>query len=337
MMFTRRTIWLITLCLLNLACSRPETLEEKLDDYQTRLANILVISPPVNTTPTLLDYPNKSVLTNSKRATQIKLFEFYTLKHCRLYALVADRNTSLGRVQLPSIRYQYEQDLIQALEECIADTSDDSLLVKLNQWKTAKVANLPLVWADVIQQSTEIKQALSARGASIFGDARDGLGPTLQALKGLAVDTEPSIKSNIENHLQTLQKYALPAKMRMSQTTLVEQLSATNQWLNEHQAQFYCSRGQATQQKKYLANVFQRYFIEIIQPLASKLNHYHYQFRPIFELWLTSPHLSEAFKQFIEREYLRGFNAYKDAMAKHIQLWQGFYKQCDLAPGSVTV
>ena len=33
----------------------------------------------------------------------------------------------------------------------------------------------------------------------------------------------------------------------------------------------------------YLTNVFQQFFIEKIQPIASQMNHYQYQLSPILE------------------------------------------------------
>jgi DNA/RNA-binding domain of Phe-tRNA-synthetase-like protein len=84
---------------------------------------------------------------------------------------------------------------------------------------------------------------------------------------------------------------------------------------------------------EYLTNVFQRYFIEKIQPIASQMNHYQYQLSPIFEKMLSHPNLSPNFKQYINQSNQQGFKNYQVAMQQHIHFWQDLFKRCNIKPG----
>lgn len=323
------------LLLIITSCTKKPSLPEQIVDYQTRLSNVLGTKPPILKKVTLPPYPSLSELTHSIPKTSIKLFEFYQLKHCRLYSLVAQRNTTLGRVQLPSTRYLYERDLLQALQECIETTTDRILLQKLKIWQQTKKQSLPYVWADLLQKSTETKYALSANQKHVIATEQDGLSVTLNALHYL-LDVNQNVNvSNepLELHLQKFQQYALPAKLWLSQKILTDQLNHSTLWLKDQNKHLKCKNGKAEIKVQYLSNVFQRYFIKTIQPIASKMNHYQYQLQPLFTELSTHPFLSEHFKHYIQQHNQVGFEQYQIAIQHHIQFWQKLYQRCNIQPG----
>ncbi len=321
------------------SCTDRQSLPYLLEDYQQRLANILDSSAPVTHPENIMHFPSLREIEQSQTSqltpTNIKLFEFYKLKHCALYSIIAERNTSLGKTQLPSVRFSYEQQLIHALKNCIELTNEPKLKAMLTEWLTIKQANFPLVWTNLIQQSSEIRLALSSNKGWISATDKDGLGPTLESLILLihAKQLDYTQKEDIEFHLKQLSQYALLAKIWRSQTYMTQQLLALTQWLEEHQEQLTCNSGEASTKVKYLANVLQRYFIDKIQPKATKLNHYHYQLAPHIEVLVTDSHLSNAFKTYLRQHIEQGFSQYQIAMKQHLSFWQLLFKQCNIQPG----
>ena len=154
-------------------CDSSHSLQNHLQDYQQRMANVLEVESPDNLTISLPPYPALRELKLDIPATTIKLFEFYTLQHCELYSLIAERNTSLGNLQLPSTRYLYERHLLDALRQCLMDTTDTKLREKLTSWEQTKTQQMPMVWADLIQLSSELKRGLSANFGLIKGNEQE--------------------------------------------------------------------------------------------------------------------------------------------------------------------
>jgi hypothetical protein len=318
-----------------MGCDSSHSLQKHLQEYQVRMAKVLDVESPGRLTISLPPYPPLSDLQQNIPATSIKLFEFYNLKHCELYSLVAERNTSLGNLQLPSIRYIYERHLFEALQQCLIDTSDSQLRKKLQSWKQTKEQQLPMVWADLIQLSSEVKQGLSANFALVKGNEQDGLIQFKDTLNFLInINHNKQINSTeLEQHLKSLMNNPLPAKLWLSQLTVSEYLNHSTHSLRQHAQDLQCSDTRSKKKMEYLRNVFQQFFIEKIQPIASQMNHYQYQLGPIFETMSVHPHLSSSFKEYIKQFNQQGFDNYQAALQQHIQFWQILFKRCNIKPG----
>jgi hypothetical protein len=316
-------------------CDSSHSLQKHLKEYQQRMANVLDVENPDKLTISLPTYPPLRDLKQNIPATSIKLFEFYNLQHCELYSLVAQRNTSLGNLQLPSTRYIYERHLLDALQKCLIDTTDSKLREKLERWQQTKAQQLPMVWADLIQLSSELKQTFSTNVALVEGNEQDGLYQTKEALNYLIQINQKKLvnSAELEQHLQNLMNSPLPATLWLSQLTLAEHLNKSTTWLFKHANDLQCSGSGSKKKMEYLTNVFQRYFIEKIQPIASQMNHYQYQLSPIFEKMLSHPNLSPNFKQYINQSNQQGFKNYQVAMQQHIHFWQDLFKRCNIKPG----
>jgi hypothetical protein len=316
-------------------CDSSHSLQKHLKEYQQRMANVLDVENPDKLTISLPTYPPLRDLKQNIPATSIKLFEFYNLQHCELYSLVAQRNTSLGNLQLPSTRYIYERHLLDALQKCLIDTTDSKLREKLERWQQTKAQQLPMVWADLIQLSSELKQTFSTNVALVEGNEQDGLYQTKEALNYLIQINQKKLvnSAKLEQHLQNLMNSPLPATLWLSQLTLAEHLNKSTTWLFKHANDLQCSGSGSKKKMEYLTNVFQRYFIEKIQPIASQMNHYQYQLSPIFEKMLSHPNLSPNFKQYINQSNQQGFKNYQVAIQQHIHFWQDLFKRCNIKPG----
>ena len=81
------------------------------------MAKVLAVENLEEFKTSLPPYPALKNLKQHIPDTKIKLFEFYDLKQCQLYTLIAERNTSLGKLQLPSRRYLYERKLIKPIKK----------------------------------------------------------------------------------------------------------------------------------------------------------------------------------------------------------------------------
>ena len=170
-------------------CFGGNTVKQSIEDYAERLSRVLdtplpdtfndKISTPL---PKLAD---SATLKHTIEGVSINLREFYALQDCELGTVVAERNTSLGKSQLPSQRLAYESKLLSVLKSCeaalsVGGSASDSTgqspnesanknVAKHNQalaetiasWREQKSQDYSKTWANLIQGSQELRLALN--------------------------------------------------------------------------------------------------------------------------------------------------------------------------------
>lgn len=346
-------------------CFGAPSIDDTMDEYTARLSRVLdkpltqeAFSQEALPDSTLATsnialpshtYPTLAELGNNVTPLNINIREFYAIQDCELGRIVAERNTALGKTQLPSQRLQYEHRLLNVLANCEArlQAADNPIASTVAEWRKQKQAQYQSVWANVVQTSTEMKLGLSMAGAPLQASENKDAKATVNALNfinGLAetlkqknaVDTyvEASTNNNgeLEQQLQIIASSRLPAKLWQTQAILNNRLAFLNQVLAPALNNVKCENGIDSDKATILRNVFYLYFIEEIQPIASTLNNYHYQLQPLWEQWAGNTALSAPFKAHIRTHAVDNFTQYSATMKAHVTLWQNFLGRCNLSP-----
>lgn len=164
-------------------CFGGDTVKQSIEDYAERLSRVLDTPLPDTfnekiTTP-LPKLADSATLKHTIEGVSINLREFYALQDCELGTVVAERNTSLGKSQLPSQRLAYESKLLSVLKSCeaalaasgrVSDSkSADKNALKKNKalaetiasWREQKSQDYSKTWANLIQGSKELRLALN--------------------------------------------------------------------------------------------------------------------------------------------------------------------------------
>ncbi len=357
-----------------LGCFGGSTVKQSIDDYAARLSRVLDAPLPDSfndkiTTP-LPKLADSATIKHAIEGVNINLREFYALQDCELGTVVAERNTSLGKSQLPSQRLVYESNLLNVLKSCEAaltkanesNQRNAALAATIASWREQKTQDYSKTWANLVQGSQELRLALNTpeRLFSVENN-RDALS-SVNALyyisslsnKGLLLsdmyssntassDTETEAtnennsesiieSSELEQQLKIIRSARLPATLWHTQQTLTQNLSLLTNMLETELDAVSCPEGRASDKAKILRNVFYLFFIEEIQPVGSLVNQYHYKLAPLWEDWLAQPSLHEEFKRYIRQQSQDGFNQYSSVMKAHVNLWQGFLGRCNLSP-----
>ncbi|ALM91006.1 hypothetical protein AOR13_1976 [Alteromonas stellipolaris LMG 21856] len=159
-------------------CFGAPSIDDTMDEYTTRLFRVLdkplsENEPPLTARRNLVlpsqTYPTLFELGNNVTTLNINIREFYAIQDCELGRIVAERNTALGKTQLPSQRLQYEHRVLNALANCEArlKATDNPIASTVAEWRKQKQAQYQSVWANVVQTSTEMKLGLSMAGAPL--------------------------------------------------------------------------------------------------------------------------------------------------------------------------
>ncbi|MCW8108787.1 DUF3080 domain-containing protein [Alteromonas ponticola] len=318
-----------------LSCSYQPTLETTLDDYQQRLQRVLnieVVTPVRSPELHLPDLPDNP---EAIQQLNINLIDFNRLNECEVSSLIAERNTTLGKVQPLSQRFIYEAKLLTLLERCELSLAltDAGLSKRVGEIFRIKQAQFSALWALLIQKSDEMKVALSVSNASLVTRSTHSEMNSVVALSYLdSLKDKPLevVNKEVEASLATLYLSRLPAKLWRTQMVLTRQLTNITQLVSTELEELDCSKTTDFSKAEILRNVFQLFFIQQIQPIGSELNHYQYQLLPIWERWITDKHLSPPFKQYLRKHTQDGFSHYKTAMHEHVLMWQNFFKQCGM-------
>ncbi|WP_371194615.1 DUF3080 family protein [Glaciecola sp. SC05] len=323
----------LSFCFVLSACSQNDKVKSDLDNLAERLESFTQISVSAYDSDASLNAPIKNSLAIDVPELQIALREFYAIDDCPLSQFIAERNTALGKTQLPSTRFIYEQRLLSTLKSCMQQLPvDDPMQEQLQGWIEQKQTNLPLVWSNMMTQSDESYLAFTASGGYISGASNDGLQPSKLALVFLinVLNAQTIDSGQLELHLRDLSNARLPAKMWRTQALLSESLPPMSQLLETYiqNNQNACSSAKK-EELKIMRNIFTLFFADNIQPLASQLNHYQYQLNPSFETLANHPHIPTDWADYIKRQYLNSAQQYKQTMQQHIELWQQVFKLCE--------
>ena len=357
-----------------MGCFGGSTLKQSIDDYAARLSRVLDVPLPDSfndkiTTP-LPKLADSATIKHAIEGVNINLREFYALQDCELGTVVAERNTSLGKSQLPSQRLVYESKLLNVLRSCEAALTKENesnqrnaaLAATISSWREQKTQDYSKTWANLVQGSQELRLALNTpeRLFSVENN-RDALSSVnaLYYINSLSnkelllsdmyssntassdTETEATNENNsesiiesseLEQQLKIIRSARLPATLWHTQQTLTQNLSLLTNMLETELDAVSCPEGRASDKAKILRNVFYLFFIEEIQPVGSLVNQYHYKLAPLWEDWLAQPSLHEEFKRYIRQQSQDGFNQYSSAMKAHVNLWQGFLGRCNLSP-----
>ena len=357
-----------------LGCFGGSTVKQSIDDYAARLSRVLDTPLPDSfndkiTTP-LPKLADSATLKHTIEGVSINLREFYALQDCELGTVVAERNTSLGKSQLPSQRLVYESKLLNVLKSCEAALTKENesnqrnaaLAATIASWREQKTQDYSKTWANLVQGSQELRLALNTPERLFSVENNKDALSSVNALyyisslsnKGLLLsdmyssntassDTETEAtnennseriieSSELEQQLKIIRSARLPATLWHTQQTLTQNLSLLTNMLETELDAVSCPEGRASDKAKILRNVFYLFFIEEIQPVGSLVNQYHYKLEPLWEDWLAQPSLHKEFKRYIRQQSQDGFNQYSSAMKAHVNLWQGFLGRCNLSP-----
>ena len=357
-----------------LGCFGGSTVKQSIDDYAARLSRVLDTPLPDSfndkiTTP-LPKLADSATLKHAIEGVSINLREFYALQDCELGTVVAERNTSLGKSQLPSQRLVYESKLLNVLKSCEAALTKENesnqrnaaLAATIASWREQKTQDYSKTWANLVQGSQELRLALNTPERLFSVENNKDVLSSVNALyyinslsnKELLLsdmyssntassDTETEAtnennsesiigSSELEQQLKIIRSARLPATLWHTQQTLTQNLSLLTNMLETELDAVSCPEGRASDKAKILRNVFYLFFIEEIQPVGSLVNQYHYKLAPLWEDWLAQPSLHEEFKRYIRQQSQDGFNQYSSVMKAHVNLWQGFLGRCNLSP-----
>jgi hypothetical protein len=277
---------------------------------------------------------------NSTRES-IDILDLWSIRECALHVVVAQRNSSLGRVARPSTRMFYELDFLRLTPACIehlSQTGKKELAVTLGEVQSRKQADLPaMIWQGVLGGEEyrgywKVPQKLGDYPGAATTYAAD------QALEALTGDVRRWLGGDyqfdsafVEANLQALRAGDGGAlyKSAMLQAFYLGRIdTALRQRL---EADPVC-RSVSDERAAILDNVVDKYFVATIQPWSVRIQSRAYHLDKLRELeGLLAVGEPAAFGAWRERRDHLMAEALR-APRKHVETLVPIMRQCGLLP-----
>ncbi|WP_127347937.1 DUF3080 family protein [Pseudidiomarina mangrovi] len=330
------TLVLVISVLVLSACSRDTSLMADWQDYQQRLATPQQLQPrdfvlePAPSLPALRD------LRLDVTELNLSLLDSFRLDSCRVAALIAERNSSLGRLQQGVLRYYHDVQISSALNECVADLDASELRQRLTNVAAQKQASLPLLRAQAMLQDSALRNTLSSGKIALNQPDPAQFAPLLQALETLIQTLNSSHASELpalaelQAALETLDNSSYSGQLWRGfyeQQQLLAQLSPLLQGIDQRAG---CRSAGVPERAQILRNVAISIFGGQLQPRLATYLQQGQAIKPYLERLkaidahpLMNDYLSHLIAQ---PEQLR------EAVRAHAKQWQVLFDACGFSP-----
>ena len=313
-----------------LGCSPQSDLPAK--QYFARLTNILgKVDVESGAEPATLRAPRERARLIAPPPTDtLAVREFMSLQACRIHALLAHRNSQLGRMQPASQRLINSLAVIEALPACIdqLSASNPSLATKLTRLLKAKRDNLTFELATVFIAGAEYERLFSMVPRDQYSDA--SLHATLKWIAEFVDDPNSVKAAQLETKLQSLVPASLGSDLNGVYLSLYW-LGRANKILEAKLAERVCLQPNPTQEAKYFQNLIEGFFTNTVQVELAKVLRRHQSSQALIANIESrfAKVTSVEFKRWQAQRRNLG-SQLKEALKQHVQLIQNVYNQCGL-------
>jgi hypothetical protein len=339
---------LLLAALLALLCGCADDPAQALwQDYLARLERLTDNQAPPPAEIPRHRYPDHSQLQQPLPDIRSGLWRFMELRQCgNLMALVSERNSSLGKLQAPSLRLSYELRFLEQARQCL-DSDTLAGQPELRQWLQGVVeekqqALMPLMW-NLGFAGRELAGYFSLAVAAPAPDSGDSLLAARHALDHLAGlagamkrPQPPADTGSLEADLQRLDNSRAGGRVLEGLRMARRQLPRATALLNSLEGARLCPKGRVSRQAQRLNNVFTEIYGKRVQPWLSDVSqaadsHATRLWRLREAFTINSPALDAWLEAgFSEQGHTGGL---QDALQAHVDAWQQALKPCGLAPG----
>lgn len=313
------------------------TIEKDLNTYLIRIANVQQaerLPAPQTLSQTL---PDKRDIYLTIPQLTLGLLDSYELRKCQLFQLIAQRNSSLGRVQDEFRGFDYEIQLLHGLRECI-EHSDISSNVRQQLINIADIKQQDIIkhWHNLLYTSVAMRAQLTAHTwlptqlhTSSLQQALIALNNTDQVVKSHQLDSNHSPLPMIAMtpYQEVLEKQRILGQLKFSLVNSTLWLTTLTQQLETNDHRILCGPHQDRTRLNYLLNVFHLYYLDKVQPALAQIDSVYLQLEPQLALFSPSDKSPPIFP--IQQAH----ENFREATLAHVEYWRTLFQRCGVTVG----
>ncbi|MFA0439583.1 DUF3080 family protein [Vibrio sp. 10N.286.49.B1] len=328
-------VWMTTSIALS-GCFQPDTMTETFTDYQRKVASIQerpLLAPPETS---LVLLPGKRDMLQAIPVTTLGIVDTYQLRQCQLFGIIAERNSSLGKVQDAFRNFDYQIQLIEGLERCIGSSQIDSALKQdLQVILGIKYRYLSKHFYNLLFTSDAMRTQLNSSGwlEPTSGSVTMKVKPSLLALNDI---TESIAQLESDGVLMPFPPFIMPFQETLEKNPVIGNLAyslqASTQWLDavtrqlsQYDSAIVCGEHRDTTRFNYLVNVFNQVFIAKIQPYLSFLDSEYRVVSGELRFIEAASKYNKADSVYDVRALYHQFSL---SNREHVNYWQALFSRC---------
>lgn len=317
-------------------------------DYLQRLERLTEQTMPTADATALQRYPRPRDLRQPVPELRTGLRRYFNLSDCDMMNMVSERNSSLGRVQVPSLRFAYELEFINRSSDCLADDrladneDQQAWLADINRLKRE---SLPALYWNATVASDEMASFFTTTAQAPTSEelaGRSALSVHLASVARLGAqlqsDPLPKGVGTLESDLAQLSRANTGGSILKGLALAERDLRRAAIMLEQVDTERLCPRQRPGQQARYLQNVFISIYGERVQPWLAQLyrasDELSQSVQQLYDHWdVDSPAFDAWYAHHFDQQ--QGLSAlFQEAMMRHTQAWQQLLEACRLQPGS---
>lgn len=310
------------------------------DTYLQRLANTLNLES--DEPPPLVPLKLNSPPVLNKAKITLGIVELAGISRCNLNVVISEHNNQLGKTATAAGRLKYQIDFIQEAEQCLSTLEIDSpVYKKINEAKEQKQAHLMHYFNLMLFKEPELNRTWSLTSSELSSKAA-GFSDTQDALNKL-ITIKNQIKSNDFNKINTDNIYSALEQLNKFRFNQILIQSVRQQIVLNHLAtqlvttlnlDEMCISGRNKKTAKIISNVFQKFYLDQIQPYQASLTGYLEVLQPMYyQLWFEQSVTPEQINKLLAPNSQHNLlNQLKTSAVDHVVWWQKFYKTCEISP-----
>jgi len=324
------------------ACSNSETTAS--GEYLQRLQRVLDVKIDLQKPPTL-DFPSARSLKFDQVESALTIREFLSLRQCKLHTIIAQRNSLIGKVAVPSQLLFNDLNILKYIPACIETLRAEKqfkLADKLVTYQQLKISNIDqALWQAILgqqenasfwrirQQPLDYPQSFNNKAA----ESLRALAVFIEAVQGGDYDFDQKQSDQIEYHLQQL-NFSDAGMLYRRLAELRTNLSIANQTIAARLEKPLCLTGLPTQKARYFKNVVNQFFIGEVQVDAVHLGQRYEQLLSDYllleqRLWKATPKVYQQWKLKRDQDLQLALSASK----AHVSYIKKLFDQCGLSVG----
>ena len=343
---------------LTLSGCENNSAEQMLERYNHRLASSLELPSTLDLAQPLPLPPFPKRRDRLLQPVEIRqgLYEVLDLRHCQLLQLIAERNSSLGKVMPPSKQLVYELKFYSGISQCrdqlSTNQTDQELRQKIEQIWQIKKNNLPVELWNALYNNEAMERNFSLSEASLSPAKDSGFAAAFEALKhfqqlALLADTKndwqlPLFIDELESSYQALYNNRFGSRWLRSISILTTTLDNSAKLIEDRLAERpLCYLERTNPKAKIVQNVFYKFYAAQVQPYMAMIDSQGRQWLSIHNEILTAlgDTPTEAMQIYQKRILVMNqpgtvslWSEYIHARDRHTRAWQKLLSQCGLMP-----
>lgn len=333
----RYAVWVWALVCVSVmlhGCSQPDNVVSAVHTLNQRIASTL------DTPPATLEYaprpapmPTVRELKPAGEPAGMSFLTSLRLGHCKAGQLIAERNSSLGRLEDGLMRYQDDLALVKALKSCAQHPDSAPIKTELQRAIADKQQQLDYDKAQSFATDKALRHTLTVSNSPLSVISESRFEPALDALKQLTEwIKQPSADAQLAHWRQQLaQSDYLPRLMRSTIEMRIK-LQQLQQQLPALSDAAGCNGKGVPERATILHNVFVQFFISDAQVTLAALTTQYQQLKPVLQA-LAREAPQTALKRYLDDLSRHGEQLTETSKA-FVQPWQQLFKDCGFTPGA---